>query len=44
MKPPRRVRLFGMGMRYYRDPNVLGGCPPSSTLNATQTGRIPWWP
>jgi Tol biopolymer transport system component len=29
---------------YYRDPNVLGGCPASSTFNATQTGRIDWSP
>ena len=29
---------------YYRDPNVLGGCPATSTFNATQTGRITWWP
>jgi Tol biopolymer transport system component len=28
---------------YYRDPVVLGGCPASSTFNATQTGRITWW-
>jgi hypothetical protein len=27
---------------YYRDPVVLGGCPASSTFNATQTGRIDW--
>jgi hypothetical protein len=27
---------------YYRDPNVLGGCPASSTFNATQTARIDW--
>ena len=27
---------------YYRDPVVLGGCPPGSTFNATQTGRIDW--
>ncbi len=27
---------------YYRDPIVLGGCPASSTFNATQTGRIDW--
>jgi Tol biopolymer transport system component len=27
---------------YYRDPTVLGGCPASSTFNATQTGRIDW--
>jgi Tol biopolymer transport system component len=29
---------------YYRDPNVLGGCPTSSTFNATQTGQVTWWP
>jgi Tol biopolymer transport system component len=27
---------------YYRDPIVLGGCPASSTFNATQTGQIAW--
>ncbi len=27
---------------YYRDPNVLGGCPATSGFNATQTGRIDW--
>ena len=27
---------------YYRDPVVLGGCPASSTFNATQTGQIVW--
>jgi Tol biopolymer transport system component len=27
---------------YYRDPFVLGGCPPTSTFNSTQTGRIDW--
>jgi hypothetical protein len=27
---------------YYRDPVVLGGCPASSTFNATQTGQITW--
>jgi hypothetical protein len=27
---------------YYRDPIVLGGCPATSTFNATQTGRIDW--
>jgi len=27
---------------YYRDPFVSGGCPPTSTFNATQTGRIDW--
>jgi len=29
---------------YYRDPIVLGGCPSSSTFNATQTGQVTWWP
>lgn len=29
---------------YYRDPVVPGGCPVSSTFNATQTGRIRWSP
>jgi Tol biopolymer transport system component len=29
---------------YYRDPSVLGGCPASSTFNATQTGQVSWWP
>jgi hypothetical protein len=29
---------------YYRDPTVLGGCPASSTFNATQTGQVTWWP
>ena len=28
---------------YYRDPIVLGGCPASSTFNATQTGQVTWW-
>ena len=27
---------------YYRDATVLGGCPASSTFNATQTGRVDW--
>ena len=27
---------------FYRDPIVLGSCPPSSTFNATQTGRVEW--
>jgi len=27
---------------YYRDPTVLGGCPSSSTFNATQTGLVTW--
>jgi hypothetical protein len=29
---------------YYRDPIILGGCPATSTFNATQTGQISWWP
>ena len=29
---------------YYRDPTVLGGCPASSTFNATQTGSVIWAP
>jgi len=29
---------------YYRDPTVLGGCPAAATFNATQTGRVTWWP
>jgi Tol biopolymer transport system component len=29
---------------YYRDSNVLGGCPGSSTFNATQTGQVTWSP
>jgi hypothetical protein len=29
---------------YYRDPNVLGGCPSTSTFNATQTGQVTWYP
>ena len=29
---------------YYRDPVVLGGCPLTSTFNATQGGVIAWRP
>jgi hypothetical protein len=29
---------------FYRDPVVLGGCPSSSTFNATQTGLVSWSP
>jgi len=29
---------------YYRDPIVLGGCPSTSTFNATQTGQVNWSP
>jgi hypothetical protein len=28
----------------YRDPVVPGGCPASSTFNATQTGVVTYWP
>jgi hypothetical protein len=28
----------------YRDPIVLGRCSSASTFNATQTGRVEWWP
>lgn len=31
-------------MVHYRDPNILGGCPAASTINATQTGRVVWAP
>jgi len=31
-------------MVYYRDPTVLGGCPFSSTFNATQSGAVGWIP
>jgi Tol biopolymer transport system component len=27
---------------YYRDPLVPGGCPSTSTFNATQTGKVAW--
>jgi Tol biopolymer transport system component len=27
---------------YYRDPTVLGGCPSTSTFNATQSGQVTW--
>jgi len=27
---------------YYRDPIVLGGCPPGSTFNCTQTDQVTW--
>jgi len=29
---------------YYRDPIVVGGCPSTSTFNATQTGHVAWAP
>jgi hypothetical protein len=31
-------------LMYYRDPTVLGGCPSSSTFNATQGQSILWQP
>jgi hypothetical protein len=31
-------------LMYYRDPTVLGGCPSSSTFNATQGQSISWMP
>jgi hypothetical protein len=31
-------------LMYYRDPTVLGGCPSSSTFNATQGQSISWLP
>jgi hypothetical protein len=31
-------------MVYYRDPNVLGGCPATSTFNATQALGLTWTP
>ena len=27
---------------YYRDPNVLGCCPATSTFNITQTQLVAW--
>ncbi|MFN0006462.1 MAG: TolB family protein [Planctomycetota bacterium] len=29
---------------YYRDNTVLGGCPPLTNFNATQTGQVAWSP
>ena len=34
-------RFYGV---YYRDPNVLGSCPATSTLNATQELDVLWVP
>jgi hypothetical protein len=31
-------------MVYYRDPNVLGGCAPTATFNATNSGSLIWLP
>jgi len=41
--------LLGAGsqreyMVYYRDPAVLGGCPATSTFNATSSGTLVWLP
>ena len=54
-EPPVSVRSAARGdvipsggVRYYfvayRDPTVLGGCPPPSTFNSTQPGRVTWMP
>jgi len=49
----RRSRALGDEIRsgeqrwyqvIYRDPIVLGGCPASSTFNATQAGVVTWSP
>jgi len=39
--PPGESRYY---MVYYRDPIVLGGCPATSTFNATPAGQVGWWP
>ncbi len=31
-------------MAYYRDPTVQGGCPATSTFNATSAGSVVWLP
>jgi hypothetical protein len=31
-------------MVYYRDATVLGGCPATSTFNATQAREVSWLP
>jgi hypothetical protein len=36
---PGTQRWYGV---YYRDPNVLGGCPGLSTYNITQTQQVAW--
>jgi hypothetical protein len=38
---PGTHRYYGV---YYRDPNVLGGCPAASTFNITQQLDVPWAP
>ena len=53
--PPVHVRSASLGdpipagsaryyFVYYRDPTVLGGCPPASTFNCTQAGSLIWYP
>lgn len=29
---------------FYRDQGILGGCPPTSNFNCTQTGQVTWSP
>ena len=36
---PGSVRYYQV---YYRDPTLLGGCPPASTFNITQGLQITW--
>jgi hypothetical protein len=38
--PPGQSRWYFV---FYRDPSVLGGCPATSTFNATQTGAVSWY-
>jgi hypothetical protein len=38
---PGSHRYYGV---YYRDPIVLGGCPPSNTFNITQQLDVVWTP
>jgi hypothetical protein len=53
--PPVSVRSLQKGdliqpgqsrwyLLYYRDPIVLGICPPASKFNTTQSGKVAWWP
>lgn len=36
---PGSTRYYSV---YYRDPTVLGGCPPLSTFNTTNAGEVAW--
>jgi hypothetical protein len=36
---PGSTRYYSV---YYRDPTVLGGCPPLSTYNTTNAGEVLW--